>query len=94
MRDNYERCRKKKCDVFGLSTDSMESHAKFAKHLKLPFDLLADPDKKAHRAYGVRWMQRTLVVVDRKGTVQWIVRRYRLGKGDWGALFDAVEEID
>ena len=94
MRDNFERCRKKKCEIFGLSTDSVESHAKFAKHLTLPFDLLADTDKKAHGSYGVRWMQRALILVDRKGTVQRLVRGYRLGKDDWSAVFEAVDKLD
>lgn len=94
MRDNFERCRKKKCEILGLSTDSVESHAKFARHLKLPFDLLSDPDKKAHRAYGIRWMQRALVLVDRKGIIRWIVRRYRLGKDAWGRMFEVVDRLD
>lgn len=94
MRDNFERCRKKKCEVFGVSTDSVESHGKFAKHLRLPFDLLSDPDKKTHRAYGIRWMQRALVLIDREGLIRWIVRRYRLGKEAWGALFEAVNRLD
>ncbi len=79
--------------MLGLSTDSVGSHAKFAKHLKLPFDLLADPDKKAHRAYGVRWMQRALVLVDRQGIIRWIVRKYRLGRDAWSTLFEAVDKL-
>ncbi len=39
--------------VLGISKDSCESHAKFAKHRKLSVTLLSDPDKAALNLYGV-----------------------------------------
>ena len=39
--------------VFGVSTDTVESHKGFAEKEKLNFPLLADPDKKMTAAYGV-----------------------------------------
>ena len=38
--------------VIGVSPDSPESHAKFAKKYKLPFTLLSDPDRKVMTKYG------------------------------------------
>lgn len=38
--------------VLGVSRDSLESHAKFAKKFDLTFALLADTDGKIHDAYG------------------------------------------
>jgi len=38
--------------VIGISPDTEESHRKFAAEHKLPFILLADPDKKVMKAYG------------------------------------------
>jgi peroxiredoxin Q/BCP len=38
--------------VIGISPDSPESHAKFARKYKLPFTLLSDPDRKVMTKYG------------------------------------------
>lgn len=42
-----------KATVFGISTDSVKSHKKFAEKYGLPFILLADEGKEAVNAYGV-----------------------------------------
>ena len=39
--------------VFGISTDSVASHQKFAQKYGLPFTLLADTEKEVVQAYGV-----------------------------------------
>jgi peroxiredoxin Q/BCP len=39
--------------VLGVSTDSVKSHERFARLFKLPFPLVADPEKKVVSAYGV-----------------------------------------
>jgi len=38
--------------VIGISPDSPESHAKFAKKYQLRFTLLSDPDRKVMEKYG------------------------------------------
>src|SRR5580658_4044054 len=38
--------------VYGISKDSVESHARFADGCNLTIDLLADPDLTTHKAYG------------------------------------------
>jgi peroxiredoxin Q/BCP len=45
--------------VLGVSPDSEASHAKFASKYKLPFTLLADPDKKVLAKYGV-WQEKSM----------------------------------
>ncbi|HEX8890029.1 MAG TPA: peroxiredoxin [Pyrinomonadaceae bacterium] len=62
-------------EVVGISTDTVESHHKFSEHYKLPFNLLADPDEKVTRLYGVRsWLPgrsaRAVIVVDAQGIVR------------------------
>lgn len=52
--DNFPNFQKLKIKVLGVSTDSIESHQKFAEKYDLPFTLLADPKKEAVSAYGVR----------------------------------------
>jgi len=39
--------------VYGISTDSVKSHKKFADKYGLPFILLADENKEVVKAYGV-----------------------------------------
>ena len=39
--------------VLGVSRDSLAAHAKFRSKYGLPFDLIADPDGKLCRAFGV-----------------------------------------
>jgi peroxiredoxin Q/BCP len=39
--------------VFVISCDSIEQNKKFAEELKMPFPILADPDRKTAKAFGV-----------------------------------------
>jgi len=52
IRDIYKDFESNGVKVFGISADSVESHAKFAKKYQLPFTLLSDPTKETIKAYG------------------------------------------
>ena len=52
FRDNYENLNKSDAVVIGVSPDTSESHKKFKTKYSLPFELLADPDKKVATMYG------------------------------------------
>src|SRR2546428_9264767 len=41
-------------EILGVSSDSSESHRKFAEHYTLPFTLLSDPKKVVRKLYGGR----------------------------------------
>ena len=43
--------KKAKCEVFGISKDSLESHKKFKEKYNIKFELLSDEDKKSIKAY-------------------------------------------
>ncbi len=43
--------KKAKCEVFGISKDSLESHKKFKEKYKVKFELLSDEDKKSIKSY-------------------------------------------
>ena len=43
--------KKAKCEVFGISKDSLDSHKKFKEKYKVKFELLSDEDKKAIKSY-------------------------------------------
>jgi len=53
LRDNLPKFKKLKANVFGVSTDSVKSHRKFADKFELPFTLLADENKELVKAYDV-----------------------------------------
>ncbi len=59
LRDNFPKLGKLKAKVFGISTDSVASHKKFADKYNLPFTLLADEDKKVVEKYGV-WAEKSM----------------------------------
>ncbi len=43
--------KKAKCEVFGISKDSLKSHKKFKEKYKVKFELLSDEEKKSIKAY-------------------------------------------
>lgn len=85
LRDNYELLKKKGYVVLGVSADEEKKHAKFTKKYNLPFQLLADPEKKIIHAYDV-WGEkhfmgrtfdgivRTTFVIDEKGRIEKIIK--------------------
>ncbi len=54
FRDSYAEFEDLGAKVVGISSDSEESHSKFADKLDLPFTLLSDERKKAREAFGVK----------------------------------------
>jgi peroxiredoxin Q/BCP len=69
LRDNFEALQAKGVDVIGVSKDDVKSHAKFAEHHNLPFDILADPDTKMIDAYGA-WGERNMYGRKFMGTIR------------------------
>lgn len=71
LRDNYDGFKKINAVVLGVSNDSVESHAGFAKEHTLPFTILSDADKKiidAYEASGV-WTKRISYLIDPDGVI-------------------------
>jgi len=63
--------------VLGISVDTMERNARFAKNLNLAFPLLSDDKLLVSQAYGVlnpqsQFANRATFVVDKKGVIQHI----------------------
>ncbi len=54
FRDNIALIRDQGADVFGISTDTVESQAAFHKEQQLVFTLLADPDGVVTEQYGAK----------------------------------------
>lgn len=70
LRDNFPKFKKLGVTVFGVSTDAVKSHEKFATKFKLPFTLLADEEKKVVTAYDV-WGIKTFMGHKFMGTKRW-----------------------
>ncbi len=60
IRDDYPAFEKLGVQVFGISADSVKSHAKFVKKYELPFTVLSDEDKKVLSLYGV-WQEKSFM---------------------------------
>ena len=76
VRDRWEDYAATGAEVVGISTDTVESHRKFAANHELPLRLLSDPDGSVARAYGASsWLPgraaRAVVVVDAQGVVRY-----------------------
>lgn len=59
LRDAYDVFEKKGIKVVGVSIDDERSHQKFISKFDLPFDLIADTDKKVVEKYGV-WGEKSM----------------------------------
>lgn len=86
LRDNYTTLLEKGFAVLGVSADTEKKHKAFIEKYELPFDLLADTDKKVIEAYGV-WgpkkfmgkefdgIIRTTFVINEKGIIDEVIEK-------------------
>lgn len=77
FRDSYEQFKQAGAEVIGVSSDSADSHQKFASKYSLPFTLLSDRDKALRKLYGVPSTLgllpgRVTYVIDKQGVVRHI----------------------
>jgi peroxiredoxin Q/BCP len=75
VRDNWDLYRETGAEVAAISTDTVESHRRFAENRKLPMRLLSDPHGEISKLYGASsWLPgraaRAVVVVDANGVVR------------------------
>ena len=69
FRDDYQSLLKEGFEVIGVSTDDEASHLKFTSKYQLPFNLVADNDKKIVEAYGV-WVEKNMYGKKYMGTAR------------------------
>jgi len=67
FRDGFADFKAKGAIVLGVSTDPVKAHDKFVSKFKLPFLLLADPEKAIVQAYGV-WGEKSFMGRKYQGT--------------------------
>ncbi len=77
FRDQYEVFKTSGAEVIGVSSDSPESHQKFAAKYQLPFTLLTDKGDQVRKLYGATMAfgfipGRVTYVIDPQGVVQYV----------------------
>ena len=75
VRDRWDDYVATGAEVVGISSDSIESHRKFAEHHNLPLRLLSDSDGTASKLYGARSLipgkvARSVFVIDAQGILR------------------------
>ena len=76
VRDRWDDYSATGAEVVGISTDSVESHRKFAEHHDLPLRLLSDVGGNVAKLYGAQSLipgkvARSVFVIDPKGLVRY-----------------------
>ena len=74
VRDHWSEYQATGAEVVGISTDTVESHDKFAEKHSLPLRLLSDADRKVSGLYDMKsWLPgrsaRGVVVIDGNGKI-------------------------
>ena len=75
VRDRWEDYSATGAEVVGISTDSVESHKKFAEHHELPLRLLSDAGGEVAKLYGAQSLipgkvARSVFVIDANGLIR------------------------
>ncbi len=65
FRDDFAKFRAAGAEILGISSDSTESHGKFAAKYSLPFTLLSDKGGRVRKLYGVK---KTLGIIPGRAT--------------------------
>jgi peroxiredoxin Q/BCP len=103
FRDGIKSFESAETVVLGVSTDTVESHEKFADKFSLPFALLADEDHAVAEKYGV-WVeknmygkksmgiQRATFLIDKKGKIAAVWPRVKV-EGHVDEVKKAVKEL-
>jgi peroxiredoxin Q/BCP len=98
FRDSYDAFAEAGAEVVGISSDSVDSHDRFASKHKLPMTLLSDADGKVRAAFGVKatlglFPGRATFVIDRTGIVRHVfVSQLRAG-AHVGEALSVVKEL-
>ncbi|MGY8762333.1 MAG: thioredoxin-dependent thiol peroxidase, partial [Nitrospinaceae bacterium] len=101
FRDQYKKF--KNTTILGVSIDPPERHQKFIVKYSLPFDLIADENKKIVEKYGV-WQEKKLYgktfmgiirstfIIDKNGVIQKIFTKVKV-KGHVEEVLQFLNEI-
>jgi peroxiredoxin Q/BCP len=103
FRDNIDEIKAAGAQVIGVSADSAASHQKFIGKYALNFPLLADPDNKVTKAYGVYQKKslygrefmgivRSTFIIDRGGVIRKVFPKVKVA-GHTEEVIEALKEL-
>lgn len=95
FRDEHEAFAEAGAVVVGISSDSVDQLASFARTFKLPYTLLSDEDGAARRTFGVPktfgvFPGRATYVIDRQGVVRAVYVNSLRAKPHMDAALEAI----
>jgi peroxiredoxin Q/BCP len=99
----YPQFKKAKCEIVGISADSVEAHEKFKRKMAFPFELLSDLDKKVcglydviqeKSMYGKKFMgiERSTFLIDSEGLLRRLWRKVKVN-GHAAEVLAAVKAL-
>lgn len=90
FRDRYTDFLAQSCAVFGISSDSVDSHVGFIEKHALPYDLLSDSKKEVRKLFGVPGNLFGLI----PGRVTYIIDEQGCVIGIFNSQLDPIGHID
>ena len=89
FRDAYEELTTAGAEVVGVSSDSAESHRRFADRRELPFPILSDPDGAVRRLYGASSSR----LFGETGRVTYLIDEEGVVRDVFSSMFRAFEHV-
>jgi peroxiredoxin Q/BCP len=98
FRDGYGQVRQHGASIYGISTDSTESHQAFREHHSLPFQLIADTTKQIRKLYDAETLfgfltARVTYVIDAEGIIRQAFRSDLRPKTHIDAIVSALQQL-
>lgn len=97
FRDQFEAFRDLDVPVLGISKDDIETHERFKKEHKLPFDLLSDPTGQVCKAYDaliplIKMPKRITYLIDKEHKVAAVFSDMFETKGHIYSMLKSLEK--
>jgi peroxiredoxin Q/BCP len=97
--NKYEIFKELDAEVFGISSDSIDSHRSFASYCKIPFIIMSDEGGEVRRLYGVPKTfglipGRITYIIDKRGIVRHVFSSQFNAKSHIDEAIEALNEIN
>ena len=89
FRDAYEELTTAGAEVVGVSSDSAESHRRFADRRELQFPIVSDPDGAVRRLYGANSSR----LFGKTGRVTYLIDEEGVVRDVFSSMFRALEHV-
>ena len=89
FRDVYEELTTAGAEVVGVSSDSADSHRRFAANRELPFPIVSDPDGAVRRLYGAS----SSLLFGKTGRVTYLIDEEGIVRDVFSSMFRPFEHV-